>query len=62
MKEKKKFGYLSQGYEAPRAESFETGNEGILCASDPITGNNIEEITTGGSFNWDGTGGGTPQP
>ena len=33
MKEKKKFGFLSQGYEAPRAESVEVGNEGLLCAS-----------------------------
>ena len=33
MKTKKKFGFTSQGYEAPRAESVAVGNEGLLCAS-----------------------------
>ena len=33
MKTKKKFGFLSQGYEAPRAESVDVAQESILCAS-----------------------------
>ena len=37
MKKKLKFGFTSQGYEAPRAESVEVAQESILCAS-PIDG------------------------
>lgn len=33
MEKKKKIGFTSQGYEAPRAESVVVGNEGLLCAS-----------------------------
>lgn len=33
MKKKLKFGFLSQSYEAPRAESVEVAQESILCAS-----------------------------
>ena len=33
MEKKVKFGFFSQGYEAPRAEGVEVGNEGLLCAS-----------------------------
>ena len=33
MEKKVKFGFTSQGYEAPRAESVAVGNEGLLCAS-----------------------------
>lgn len=33
MKEKKKFGFTSQAYAAPRAESVVMNNEGLLCAS-----------------------------
>lgn len=33
MTEKKKFGLQSQAYVAPRAESVEMCNEGLLCAS-----------------------------
>ena len=33
MKEKKKIGFTSQGYTAPRAESVEMSNQGMLCAS-----------------------------
>ena len=33
MKENKKFGFFSQGYAAPRAESVEMSNQGMLCAS-----------------------------
>lgn len=32
-KETKRFGYMSQDYAAPRAESIEMDNEGVLCAS-----------------------------
>ncbi len=37
MKEKLKFGFISQDYEAPRAESVEVAQESILCAS-PVDG------------------------
>ena len=37
MKKKLKFGFFSQGYEAPRAESVEVAQESVLCAS-PIDG------------------------
>ena len=37
MKKKSKFGFLSQSYEAPRAESVDVTQESILCAS-PIDG------------------------
>ena len=33
MKKKLKFGFKSQGYEAPRAESVDVAQESILCAS-----------------------------
>ena len=33
MKEKMKFGFTSQGYEAPRAESVEIAQVSVLCAS-----------------------------
>ncbi len=33
MKKKSKFGFLSQGYEAPRAESVDVAQESVLCAS-----------------------------
>ena len=42
MKEKLKFGFTSQGYEAPRAESVEVAQESILCAS-PIDGVTITD-------------------
>ena len=35
MKEKMKFGFASQGYVAPRAESVAVVQESILCASNP---------------------------
>ena len=37
MEKKKKFGFTSQCYEAPRAESVEVAQESVLCAS-PIDG------------------------
>ena len=33
MKTRKKFGFFSQGYEAPRAEGVEVAQESVLCAS-----------------------------
>lgn len=33
MKEKRKFGFTSQGYIAPRAEYVAIAQESILCAS-----------------------------
>ena len=47
MKENKKFGFLSQGYEAPRAESVEMNNQGMLCASpvEPNIDGNLEGFT-----------------
>ena len=40
--EKIKFGFPSQAYEAPRAESVEVAQESILCASP-----NEPEVTAG---------------
>ena len=37
MEKKVKFGFFSQGYEAPRAEGVEVAQESVLCAS-PING------------------------
>lgn len=46
MKEKKKFGFISQGYEAPRAEAYTMTQEaGILSSSvptTPVTGNGFQ--------------------
>ena len=40
--EKIKFGFTSQSYEAPRAESVDVAQESILCASP-----NEPEVTAG---------------
>ena len=45
MKENKKFGFLSQGYVAPRAESVEMSNQGMLCASPSEIDGTPEEMT-----------------
>lgn len=42
MKEKKKFGFNSQVYAAPRAESIEMSNEGLLCASHVVVSGGLE--------------------
>lgn len=42
MKEKKKFGFNSQVYAAPRAESIEMSNEGLLCASQVVVSGGLE--------------------
>ena len=57
MKEKKKFGLESQGYEAPRAESVAVAQESILCASPSGINGGLEGFTTGDGL-WDGLGGG----
>ena len=57
MKEKKRIGFTSQGYEAPRAESVAVAQESILCASPSEIGGGIEQFTIGGGA-WDGLGGG----
>ena len=49
--EKKKFGFPSQAYEAPRAESVDVAQESVLCAS-PIDGVTITEYQDGGTVNW----------
>lgn len=58
MKEKKKFGFTSQCYEAPRAESVAVAQESILCASilDGITTSDYEEefIEWGGDLGGNG--------
>lgn len=41
--EKKKFGYLSQVYVAPRAENVEVENEGLLLSSSAFTGTTVNE-------------------
>ena len=53
MKTKKKFGFFSQGYEAPRAEGVEVAQESVLCASpiDGVTTTEYEEgVITGGGW------------
>ncbi len=52
MEEKKKFGYLSQVYVAPRAENVEVENEGLLLSSSALSGTTRNEQfgTFGG--NW----------
>ena len=56
MEKKKKIGFTSQGYEAPRAESVAVAQESILCASvlDGITTSDYEEE----SIEWGGDLGG----
>ena len=54
MKKKLKSGFLSQGYEAPHAESVEAAQENILCAS-PVNGG-LESIGSEDGA-WDGLGG-----
>lgn len=60
MKEKKNFGYLGQGYVAPRAENVAIEGEGsLLLTASGITGSTSTEefITIGGSwFDGDGSG------
>ena len=52
MKENKKFGFTSQGYEPPRAESVEMSNQGMLCASpiDGVTTTDYDEVIIDGSW------------
>ena len=52
MKENKKFGFLSQGYAAPRAESVEVAQESILCASpiDGVTTTDYNEVIIDGGW------------
>lgn len=61
-KETKRFGYMSQDYAAPRAESIEMDNEGVLCAStipeDGGSAQKLDGIDNGG--NWDEGGGIVP--
>ena len=56
MKENKKFGFFSQGYEAPRAESVAIAQESILCAS-AIDGITTSDYTDGGTVEWGGSNG-----
>ena len=52
MKTKKKFGFFSQGYEAPRAESVEVAQESVLCASpiDGVTTTDYNEVIIEGGW------------
>lgn len=53
MKEKKRFGFVSQAYEAPRAEAFEMMQEANILSSSvptPVTGNGFQFGNQGG--NW----------
>ena len=58
-KETKRFGYMSQDYAAPRAESIEMDSEGVLCASKiPEDGGTTQQINgTDFGGNWDEGGG-----
>lgn len=51
MKEKKKFGFTSQDYIAPRAEGVEFAQDGILCAS-TVIGNTLENFSRGENGQW----------
>ena len=52
MKENNKFGFTSQGYEAPRAESVMVAQQSVLCAS-PVNGN-LESFEYEDSYgSWD---------
>ena len=61
MKKKSKFGFLSQSYEAPRAESVSLMNEGslLLAASGQFDGleGGLQSFGDGGTGTWD-----DPQP
>ena len=52
MKTKKKFGFFSQGYEAPRAEGVEVAQESILCASpiDGVTTTDYDQVEIDGGW------------
>ena len=52
MKLKKENGIMCQNYEAPRAESVEMSNEGLLCASFvPVEyGSTIKSFGDGGNI------------
>lgn len=54
MKNNKKFGFTSQGYIAPRAESIALSYQGLLCTSASNLESDIEDFETGGNpINWD---------
>ena len=57
MKKKLKSGFLSQGYEAPHAESVEVAQESILCASQ-VNGGLESFGSENGAWDWEGPGGG----
>ena len=57
MKEKQEFGFLSQGYAPPRAESVAMSNEGLLCGSPSDVDGGLEGFNMGNGA-WDGLGGG----
>ena len=51
MEKKVKFGFFSQNYETPHAESVDVAQESVLCAS-PIDGVVAPEYQDGGTVNW----------
>lgn len=55
MTEKRKFGFLSQGYVAPRADNVALHNEGLLCAS--IMSAGLEDCVETIIGDWGGRGG-----
>ncbi len=57
MKEEKRIGFTSQGYEPPRTEAIAVAQESILCASPSDLSGDLEGFTTGDGA-WDGLGGG----
>ena len=59
MNKKLKFGFFSQGYEAPRAESIALSNEGLSCASDVLTGGTEQVVNGFGDWGMGVSGGGT---
>ena len=61
MKEKLKFGFFSQGYEAPRAESVAMSDEGLLCASIVEAVGTEQVVTFDGGWGQNISGGGTEE-
>ena len=59
MEKKVKFGFLNQGYEAPRAESVAMSDEGLLCASIVEAVGTEQVDILGGDWGQSISGGGT---
>ena len=61
MKEKLKFGFFSQVYAPPRAESVAMSDEGLLCASIVEAVGTEQVVTFDGGWGQSISGGGTEE-